>query len=128
MGDAPEQIITDAEMARVHGNANFGSQAPRQVLAEGVWKYSMGYTGGHTQLTILLEHGLIRKPKPGSYRSTLTKRGEAYLRATCPRQILRALIRRAHDAMSRREPDGISAADWDALLADMAKELGMTDA
>ncbi len=35
MGDAPEQIITDAEMARVHGNANFGSQAPRQVLAEG---------------------------------------------------------------------------------------------
>ena len=38
------------------------------------------------------------------------------------------LLRRAHDAMSRREPDGISAADWDALLADMAKELGVTDA
>jgi len=125
MGKSAEQIITDAEVTRVHGNANFGSQAPRQVLADGVWKYSMGYSGGHTQLTILLEHGLIRKPKPGSYRSTLTKRGEAYLRATCPRSRLTDLLRRAHDAMSRREPDGISAADWDALLADMAKELGV---
>jgi len=38
---------------------------------------------------------------------------------------LTAILRRAHDAMSRREPDGISAADWDALLADMAKELGV---
>jgi hypothetical protein len=125
VGDRAEQIITDAEVARVHGHANFGSQTSRQVLAEGVWKYSMGFTGGHTQLTILLEHGLIRKPKPGSYRSTLTKRGEAYLRATCPKLRLTALLRRAHDAMSRREPDGISAADWDALLADMGKELGV---
>lgn len=38
------------------------------------------------------------------------------------------LLRRAHDAMSRREPDGISAADWDALLADMGKELGVRNA
>ncbi len=38
---------------------------------------------------------------------------------------LRALLRRAHDAMSRREPDGISDAEWDALLSDMAKELGV---
>ena len=36
---------------------------------------------------------------------------------------LRALLGRCHDAMSRREPDGISTADWDQLLADMAKEL-----
>lgn len=37
---------------------------------------------------------------------------------------LRNLLRRAHDAMSRREPDGISTADWDQLVADMAKEIG----
>lgn len=37
----------------------------------------------------------------------------------------RRLLTRAHDAMSRRDPDGISTADWDQLLADMAKELGV---
>jgi hypothetical protein len=36
---------------------------------------------------------------------------------------VRALVRRAHDAMSRRDPDGISSADWDQLLDDMGKEL-----
>ena len=35
------------------------------------------------------------------------------------------LIRRAHDAMSRREPDGVPEAEWDQLLADMAKEVGL---
>lgn len=39
-------------------------------------------------------------------------------------QRLRALLRRAHDAMSRREPDGISTEAWDQLVADMAKEPG----
>ncbi len=37
---------------------------------------------------------------------------------------LRALLRRAQDAMSRREPDGIPEADWDQLLTDIAKEVG----
>lgn len=37
---------------------------------------------------------------------------------------LRGLLRRAHDAMSRREPDGISGADWDQLLQDIRKEIG----
>jgi len=37
----------------------------------------------------------------------------------------RALIRRAHDAMSRRDPDGISTEAWDQLVVDMAKELGV---
>lgn len=37
---------------------------------------------------------------------------------------LRALLRRAHDAMSRRDPDGISEAEWDQLLQDIGKEIG----
>lgn len=37
-----------------------------------------------------------------------------------------ALLRRAHDAMSRRDPDGISDAEWDQLLADIAAEVGPT--
>jgi len=36
----------------------------------------------------------------------------------------RALLRRAHDAMSRQEPDGISTAAWDQLLQDIEKEIG----
>lgn len=40
-------------------------------------------------------------------------------------ELLRALLRRAHDAMSRRDPDGISTEAWDQLVADMAKELGV---
>lgn len=35
------------------------------------------------------------------------------------------LIRRAHDAMSRREPDGVTEADWDQLVSDLAKEVGL---
>lgn len=65
---------------------------PRQVVAEGVLKYAYGYSTGHTQLSILLEHGLIRKPKPGRYQSTLTKRGQAYLRAAWPYQHVTAAI------------------------------------
>lgn len=82
------KIISDEEVQRVHGFANFGRMTPREVLAEGVLKYAYGYTTGHTQLSILLEHGLIRKPAPGSYRSTLTKKGQAYLRAAWPYQAM----------------------------------------
>lgn len=79
--DHPSLIIPDAEIERVHANANFGSMSKRGVINEGVLKYAFGYTGGHTQLCILIEHGLIRKPSPGRYDSTLTKKGLRYLRA-----------------------------------------------
>lgn len=42
--------------------------------------------------------------------------------ATCAAQ--ENLLTRAHDAMSRRDPDGISTTDWDQLLQDIAKEIG----
>lgn len=90
------ELISDAEVARVHGYANFGDMTPRDVIRDGVVKYAMGYTGGHTQLSILIEHALIHKPKPGSYQSTLTKKGRAYLRAIMPTwgvlQALRAAL------------------------------------
>lgn len=35
-----------------------------------------------------------------------------------------ALLRRCHDSMSRREPDGVPEADWDQLLKDIEKEIG----
>lgn len=76
-----KDIISDAEIERVHGNANFGPMSKRRVVDEGVLRYAFGYTAGHTMLCILLEHGLIRKPKPGSYASSLTKKGFRYLNA-----------------------------------------------
>jgi hypothetical protein len=81
MSDTPQSIVPDDEIERVHGHANFGSMGKRDVVDEGVLKYAFGYTSGHTQLCILIEHGLIRNPKPGSYYSTLTKKGQRYLRA-----------------------------------------------
>ena len=77
----PEEIITDAEIIRVHGYANFGDMTPREVVNEGVKKYAVGFTSGHTQMCILREHGLIRKPKPGSYSAVLTAKGKAYARS-----------------------------------------------
>jgi len=76
-----EEIISHEAIEIVHGSANFGSMSKRHVVHEGVLKYAFGYHSGSTQLHILLEHGLIHKPKPGSYASTLTKKGQAYLRA-----------------------------------------------
>lgn len=75
------EIISDEEVARVHGNADFGPMPPREVINEGVLKYAIGYTSGHTQLCILLKHELIYEPRPGKYCSALTKKGQQYARA-----------------------------------------------
>ena len=76
-----EDIISDAEIERVHGNAQFGDCPKRRVVDEGVLQYALGYSTGHTMLCILLEHHLVRKPEPGSYGTTLTKKGFRYLHA-----------------------------------------------
>lgn len=81
MSETPEGIISEAELVRVHGNANFGNQTKRGVVNEGLLKYAVGYTSGHTQMVILLEHGLITTPRPGSYAARPTKKGLRYLRA-----------------------------------------------
>ena len=72
------EVISDDEIARVHGHANFGAITAREVVNDGVRKYAVGYEGGYTQLTILLEHGLITMPRPGSYAANLTKKGKRY--------------------------------------------------
>lgn len=74
-----EDIVTDAEVIRVHAHANFGPMSPREVVNDGVRKYAVGYSGGHTQQCILYEHGLIGKPK--GYSANLTKKGKEYARA-----------------------------------------------
>lgn len=74
-------IISDAEVIRVHGHANFGAMTPREVVNDGVRKAAVGYHTGHTQFSILREHGLITKPRGMSYDVNLTKKGKRYARA-----------------------------------------------
>lgn len=81
MSEAPETIITDAEITRVHANANFGGMTPREVVNDGVRKYAAGYQGGSTQLAILREHGLITAQKGCSYKANLTEKGKKYARS-----------------------------------------------
>lgn len=71
-------IIGERALIEVHAYANFDDLTPRQVVNDGVLRYSMGYTCGSTQLKILREHGLITKPV--GYRANLTEKGKLYLR------------------------------------------------
>ncbi len=96
----PQEIISEEEIIRVHGHANFGSMTPREVVNDGVRKHAVGFSSGHTQLCIMLEHRLITKPKPGSYRASLTQKGKRYARS----------IWKTHFALA-------AALDQDALAA-----------
>ena len=66
-------IISDEELDRVHGNANFGI-GKRDVIRYGLLKCASGYYQGHTSKTICEEHGLISRK---TYR--LTVKGKQYL-------------------------------------------------
>lgn len=72
-------IISDAQVIKVHANANFGDKTPRQTLNGAVLSYAMGFTTGHTAMTILHEHGLIKNSR--SYSANLTVKGKRYARA-----------------------------------------------
>lgn len=79
----PQDIVTDAEIDRVHANANFGSMSRRWVVDEGVLKFAFGYHCGYTQQQILIEHDLIRF-RGMNERGELTAKGKQYLRALGP--------------------------------------------
>lgn len=82
----PADIVSDEEIERIHAYANFGSTPKRQVIDEGVLKYFFGFSTGHTQMRILLDHGLaVPLPGKGDYRySLLTDKGRRYLRSLGP--------------------------------------------
>ncbi len=69
----PEDIISDEEIEKVHGNANFGGLTKRQVVASAVLKCASGWHQGFTSMTIAKQHGLI------SEKYSLTKKGKLYL-------------------------------------------------
>ena len=75
-------IVSDAEVKRIHGAANCGPDiSMRRVVDEGVLAYAFGFSAGHTTMLILREHGLLKKPRPGSRYQSLTRKGYRYLHA-----------------------------------------------
>lgn len=81
MTETPADIISDEEISRVHGNANFGPTAPRQIVGETVLKFAVGYSTGHTAECIVIEHGLASRPRGRHSPPRLTKKGLRYARA-----------------------------------------------
>ena len=68
-------LISEEEVHRVHGNANFGPIAPRTILNRGVLSAMLGYHVGSTLSRILRKHKLIRQ------NGDLTAFGKKYARA-----------------------------------------------
>lgn len=65
----------------MHANANFGDTPKREVVNLAVLKAAFGYGNGHTAECILVEHGLLRRPRVGRNERKLTAKGMKYLRA-----------------------------------------------
>ncbi len=68
-----QKIISDEELNKVWGNANFGNCSKRDVLRSTLLKCASGYYTGHTAKCIVEELGLVTK------KWTLTKKGKQYL-------------------------------------------------
>lgn len=74
----PQELISDEEIKRVAGFANFGTQSYRYVVNEGLLKCASGYHNGGSVQTILHDLGLIKAAvRTGS--KTLTAKGKKYL-------------------------------------------------
>lgn len=60
MSDIPEEYqISDEEIDRVWGNANFGGRNKRQVILETLLQISGDFSTGHTAMCICQELGLL---------------------------------------------------------------------
>lgn len=90
----PNGIISDEEVQRVHKNANFGPRPPRSIIDEGVVEHAFGYSGGSVRTAILLEHGLIHKPRAMGYKAALTEKGREYLRTIISVSKVKELLKR----------------------------------
>ena len=72
--DTIEEIVSDEELDKAWGNANFGdSLTKRDVVASALLKYACGYITGHYAQCICVELGLVTK------NLNLTIKGKRYL-------------------------------------------------
>jgi len=72
-----EQIISDEDVARVHGSADFGDMTARRVVDQGVSNVALGYHCGSVMQSILIEHGLAW-PRSGESPKHLKPKGQRY--------------------------------------------------
>ncbi len=68
-----EEIVSDDELEKVWGSANFGNVSKRYVVLEALEKYTQGYQSGKTADSIVKELGLV------SEKNYLTEKGLKYL-------------------------------------------------
>lgn len=74
MKDTIETLITDEQLNKAWGNANFGQTVTkREVIANCLLKYACGYSTGHTVYCICRELKLITE------QERLTTLGKQYL-------------------------------------------------
>jgi len=69
-----QDIITDEQMEKAWGNANFGSTDKREIIRNTLLKCASGYYTGHTAKCIVSELGLVYQSK-----WKLSKLGQQYL-------------------------------------------------
>lgn len=73
----PQDLITDAQIDIVWGNANFGDIEKRTVIAQSLLRYACGYSTGKTAELICANLGLVHS---GSLK--LKNLGKHYLFAS----------------------------------------------
>ena len=81
-----QELITDAEIERVHANASFGDIPKREVVDQALLKCACGYHNGATAQQIIIEHGLVKKGRVRG-ASALTDFGRKYLHAAFGKNI-----------------------------------------
>lgn len=67
------EIVTDADLDKAYGQANFAGMSKRDVIRQGVLKCASGFYQGQTSKTICQDLGLIDQ----EYR--VTPKGREYL-------------------------------------------------
>jgi transcriptional regulator with XRE-family HTH domain len=82
MSEKIEQIITDEQLNKAWGNANFGSIPKREVLRNTLLKCASGFLTGHTAKCIVEELGLVHRSK-----WQLSSLGKRYLFAAYPEDL-----------------------------------------
>lgn len=61
--EATDRLISDKEIDKAWGNANFGDISKRDVIKGALLKCASGYHTGHTAKVILMELGLVKQSK-----------------------------------------------------------------
>ena len=81
-----EEIVTNEQLEKVSGHANFGSADKREVLAFGLLQTACGYHTGGTVRSIMEDLRLIGDRKDRFAVPNLRKRGREYLWAAFGRK------------------------------------------